>query len=127
MPVLRGSVLVGIVSRADLMRALAALVEKESLPASALADAEIQKNVLAALAETAWAPRAGVTVAVTDGVVTLEGAITEERQREALRVVAENAPGVREVRDRIVWVEPVFGGVLRAPSDEPAPTASGRK
>ena len=127
MPVLRGSVLVGIVSRADLMRALAALVEKESLPASALADAEIQKNVLAALAETAWAPRAGVTVAVTDGVVTLEGTITEERQREALRVVAENAPGVREVRDRIVWVEPVFGGVLRAPSDEPAPTASGRK
>jgi hypothetical protein len=64
---------------------------------------------------------------VTDGVVSLEGTITEERQREALRVVAENAPGVREVRDRIVWVEPVFGAVLRAPSDEPTPTASGRE
>ena len=116
LPVLRGDALVGIVTRADLMRALGQLVDKE--PISASDDDEIQKCVLAELARTAWAPRAGITVVVTDGIVELDGAITNEKAREAVRVAAENVPGVKGVRDRLVWVEPVSGTVIGAPDDE---------
>ena len=125
LPVLRDGTLVGIVARADLMRALGASVEKQTAPASALNDAEIQRNVLAALAETAWAPRAGVRIAVTDGVVTLGGAVTDEKEREALRIAAENVPGVKEVRDHIVWVEPVSGTVIGPSVNKQVPPASG--
>jgi CBS domain-containing protein len=125
LPVLRDRALVGMISRADLMRALAGLIENETALASALKDAEVQNSLLAALAQTRWAPRAGVTIAVKDGVVTLEGAITDEKLRAALRVAAENAPGVKEVRDHIAWVEPVSGTVIGSPADEQVPPTSG--
>jgi CBS domain-containing protein len=125
LPVLRGGALAGIISRADLMRVLGGLIEKESVLASALRDAEIQNNLLAALAQSSWAPRAGITIAVKEGVVTLKGTITDETLREALQVAAENAPGVRAVRDHIVWVEPLSGTVLAAPVGDRPPPASG--
>jgi len=121
LPVLCGGILVGIVTRADLVRALAQLIEKE--PTSASDDDEIRKCVLAELAKTAWAPRAGITVVVTDGIVELDGAITNEKEREALRVAAENVRGVKDVHDRLVWVEPISGTVIAAPEDEQAPNA----
>jgi CBS domain-containing protein len=125
LPVLRDGALVGIISRADLIRALAGLIERETALSSGLSDAEIQSNLLSALAQTGWAPRAGITITVKEGVVTLEGAITAEKLRGALRVAAENVPGVKEVRDHIVWVEPVSGTVIGSPDDEQVPTASG--
>lgn len=42
-------------------------------------------------------------------MVELRGAVTDERERAALRVAAENVPGVTAVRDRLVWVEPISG------------------
>lgn len=119
LPVLRGDTLVGIVSRADLVRALAQLVDKE--PASASDDDEIRKCVLAELAKTAWPPRVGITVVVTNGIVELDGAITNEKERDALRVAAENVRGVKGVLDHLVWVEPVSGTVIGAPDDEQEP------
>jgi CBS domain-containing protein len=122
LPVLRGDALLGIVSRADLMRALAQLVDKEA--ASASDDDQIRNCVLAELARTAWAPLAGITVVVKDGIVELDGVITNDKGREALRVAAENVPGVKIVRDYLVWVEPVSGTVIGAPDDEQAPAAT---
>jgi osmotically-inducible protein OsmY len=77
------------------------------------------------LARTTWAPRAGVRITVTDGVVTLAGTVPNNREREALRAAAENVPGVKGIRDHIVWVEPVFRTVIGAPTDEPALPVSG--
>lgn len=113
LPVLRGGALVGIISRADLVRALAPLVDKQ--PAFASGDDEIRQRVLSELERAAWAPRAGITVVVKDGVVDLDGVILNEKEREALRVAAENVPGVKAIRDRLVWVEPVSGTVIDAP------------
>jgi osmotically-inducible protein OsmY len=49
--------------------------------------------------------------------VTLEGAVTDDRLRDGLRVLAENIPGVTKVRDRISWIEP-NSGYLVPPTDE---------
>jgi CBS domain-containing protein len=117
LPVLDGERLVGIVSRADLMRAVAQILDRgETVPSG---DETIRERVLAELAKAqGWAPRSGVNVRVEDGVVELTGAIFEEKERAALRVAAENTPGVKHVVDRLVWVEPVSGTVLEPPEDE---------
>jgi CBS domain-containing protein len=120
LPVLDGDVLVGIVSRADLMGAVARVLDRgEALPSD---DDAIRERVLAELQRAAgWAPRSSVTVTVKDGVVELNGAIFEEKERAALRVAAENVPGVRAVEDRLVWVEPVSGTVIEPPPAAAAP------
>jgi CBS domain-containing protein len=120
LPVLDGEVLVGIVSRADLMGALARVLDQgEAAPSD---DDAIRERVLAEFQQAAgWAPRSGVTVTVKDGVVELNGAIFEEKERAALRVAAENLPGVRAVEDRLVWVEPVSGTVIEPPLAAAAP------
>jgi osmotically-inducible protein OsmY len=53
---------------------------------------------------------------VHDGVVELWGVIVDERQREALKVAAENIPGVKAVIDHLVWIEPTTGLTIE-PSD----------
>jgi osmotically-inducible protein OsmY len=53
---------------------------------------------------------------VHDGVVELWGVIVDERQREALKVAAENVPGVKAVKDHLVWIEPTTGLTIE-PSD----------
>ena len=112
-PVLDGDVPVGIVSRADLLRALARSLEVQ--PVAVAGDDEIRECILAELAKVSWVPRDGLAITVTDGVVGLDGVILDEKERDALRVAAENVPGVRAVEDRLVWVEPVSGTIIDAP------------
>jgi CBS domain-containing protein len=115
LPVLRDGRLVGILSRANLLRALAS-VARETKPAS-VGDAPIRQHLLAELAKQSWAPVALVDVIVKDGVVHLWGTLTEERQRQGIRVVAENTPGVKRVEDHLVWIEPVSGIVVPSIDD----------
>jgi CBS domain-containing protein len=115
-PVIESDVLVGIVSRLDLLRALLRTIEAEH--SQQRGDVDIREQILAELAKAAWVPRDGLSISVQDGVVDLSGVILEEKEREALRVVAENVPGVRAVEDHLVWVEPVSGTVIEPPPDE---------
>jgi CBS domain-containing protein len=112
-PVLRDGALIGIVSRADLLHAIQRLLVEE--PETAASDETIRRHVLDELAQAPWAPH-GLTVDVANGVVTLDGVILDEQKRGALRVAAENVPGVKAVVDHIVWVEPVTGWVVEGPS-----------
>jgi osmotically-inducible protein OsmY len=57
-----------------------------------------------------------VRVEVANGVVTFDGAITDERLRAGLKVIAENTPGCVAVHDHMCWIEPNSGFVL--PSEE---------
>ena len=114
---------VGILSRADLLRALLGALEEK--PAPTTSDEEIRERILGELAKAAWMPRDGLTITVENGVVDLNGVILDEKERGALRVAAENVPGVRAVEDHLVWVEPVSGTVIDAPpakraSEDPA-------
>jgi CBS domain-containing protein len=113
-PVLRGRTLAGIVTRSNLLRAIAGLAHAVA-PASA-DDAAIREKLVAELKKQPWAPVAAVDIAVADGVVTLSGAILDDRQRHALRVAAENIPGVKKVEDHLVWIEPMSGTVIEAPA-----------
>jgi len=79
---------------------------------------------LAELDKRDWAPRAGLTITVKNGIVELEGVILDEHERAALRVAAENTPGVTGVADRLVWVEPVTGTVIEGADENPATTKS---
>jgi CBS domain-containing protein len=112
-PVLDGDTPVGIVSRADLLRALARSLEVQ--PVAVAGDDEIRERILAELAKVSWVARDGLAITVTDGVVGLDGVILDEKERDALRVAAENVLGVRAVEDRLVWVEPVSGTIIDAP------------
>jgi CBS-domain-containing membrane protein len=118
LPVIDRGRLVGIMSRADLVRAL---VEKLTRPAEETADdAAIRTRILDEIARQPWAPRASVDVRVSDGVVELYGTITDNRERTALRVLAENTRGARRVNDHLVWVEPMSGYVFQSAGDEPS-------
>jgi CBS domain-containing protein len=112
-PVVEEGKVVGIVTRANLLHALAGIAD-EIAPSSA-GDTAIREQIFAELKRQTWAPIALIDVTVRKGVVALTGTLTDERQRQALRILAKNVPGVKEVQDELVWFEPETGMYLEAP------------
>jgi CBS domain-containing protein len=113
-PVLRNGKMVGIVSRANLMGALVSLARSEAAPTGG--DPAIRESILAAFAKQPWAPQ--INVVVKESIAELRGTITDERERQACVVTAENVAGVRAVHDHLVWVEPISGMAFPSPEDE---------
>ena len=109
-PVTRDAHLVGIVSRANLMRAMISIARSAQPPAQS--DLDIRSRIITEMDAQKWAPVALVEVSVNKGVVDLWGTILDERDRTALKVLAENVPGVKAVNDHLVWVEPTSGFVV---------------
>lgn len=98
-PVVRDGKVVGIVSRANLLQGLLA---REPQPATApAADDALRTQVVAVLAAQDWG--AGVSnVVVENGVVHVWGNVASPTVREAVRVAAENVPGVQRVVNKVV-------------------------
>ncbi len=115
LPVLRGDKPVGIVTRANLLQAVADFAR--DVPDPTADDDHIRNRVLAAIEKTDWSPIA-LSVTVRDGIVHLSGVISEERSRQAAIVAAENVSGVKKVHDHLCWVEPMSGAYLNSPEDE---------
>ena len=115
LPVLRGQTVVGVIARSDLLKGLLAATPQATGPHS---DAEIKAAIQAELDKLDWAPRASVRVEVQNGDVTFDGAITDERLREGLKVIAENTPGCVAVHDHMAWIEPNSGYFMASPDDE---------
>jgi len=122
-PVIDKGRLVGIVSRANLLQALSAVAHE--LPAAPQSDEAIRNRLWQEIDKTDWAPRGLINVIVRDGVVYLSGTVTAGSEREALRVAAENIPGVKAVHSDLVWCEPMSGAVVEL--DEQAGDAAGVK
>lgn len=114
-PVLENGRIAGIVTRADLLRALERLLPRANTPA--VADVELRRRVLASLAGQPWARHIPLQVKVRDGMVELDGLIIDGRERQGLRVLAENTPGVQGVIDHLVWIEPNSGIPVDPPVD----------
>ncbi len=101
--VLREQQLVGIVTRADLVRALALNAPARSVPRMQ-SDEAIRLRLLCELQGQAWWRPGQSTAFVHDGVVHYQGLLEHEDERRAARVAAENVPGVRGVQDtRTRW------------------------
>ncbi|RFB76489.1 CBS domain-containing protein [Methylovirgula sp. 4M-Z18] len=115
LPVTSQGEVVGIVTRADLLRLLASL-----LPATDHIDADdsLREAICRQIAAQDWAPITTIDVEVHGGNVDLHGNILDERQREALIVIAENTPGVKAVHDHLVWIEPYSGAFLLSAEDQ---------
>ena len=97
-PIVRDGQLVGIVSRANLVQALATMPKGLEIP---LSDSQIREKLLSHLKEQPWADTHPLNVTVTDGVVSLWGIASSETERKAIRVAAEATPGVRAVNDHL--------------------------
>jgi len=112
-PVLDGDHVVGVVSRADLLRALSVAARERG--AASADDATIRDHILDTLARETWAPRTTLNVTVVNGVVDLWGTISNDQERRAICVIAENTPGVKKVIDHLVFVEAYTGTVIEPP------------
>lgn len=115
-PVLRDGKVVGIVSRANLLRALAGIMA--DVPPVLASDKAVRERILAELKAQKWAPRANLDITVRNGVVELWGTILDERERPAIRVIAENVPGVKAVEDHLYWIGPFPEMIVEAPQEQ---------
>jgi CBS domain-containing protein len=110
-PVIRDGRLVGIVSRANLVRALAAAGSRLTAD-TATDDRTIRQKLLEELQGQEWVRTWAADIIVRDGVVHIW--VSDDRpdeERQALRVAAENIPGVRAVEEHIVpapMIPPAF-------------------
>jgi CBS-domain-containing membrane protein len=106
-PVVCAARLVGVISRSDLLRALLnCLPTAESPPTD---DVTLRDHVIAELKGQAWGEDGRITVTVANSAVQLDGVIFDQRERDAMRVAAENVPGVKQVIDRLDFVDPNIG------------------
>jgi CBS domain-containing protein len=109
-PVTDKDKVVGVVSRADMLRALAVTARQvREAPGD---DRAIRNHLLDTVEKEAWTPVSTLNVTVADGVVDLWGTISDEQERRAITVIAENTPGVKKVNDHLVYVEPFSGTVI---------------
>jgi CBS domain-containing protein len=99
-PVVRDGKIVGIVSRANLVRALAMTI-REGVGGTDADDRMIRDKLLAELKAQKWAEVSPANVTVKDGVVHLWSSYLSEQERRALIVAAEGSPGVRRVEDHM--------------------------
>jgi CBS domain-containing protein len=121
LPVTRGGRVVGIVTRANLLQAVASLACQ--IPDPTADDDHIRNRIIDALGRKDWCPH-GLSVIVRDGIVHLSGIITDDRSRQAAIVCAETIAGVKKVHDHLCWVDPMSGLYFIAPEDEELAKAS---
>lgn len=98
LPVIANGKLVGLVSRANLMQAVASHSVALEIP---LADDAIRTELLRRFSKEDWARGAMLNATVSDGNVDLWGFVPSASEREAARILAEASPGVRSVTDNL--------------------------
>jgi CBS domain-containing protein len=102
-PIVSDERLVGIVSRANFIQAIASSGTQLEIP---LSDTAIRDRLIAHLKKQSWAHTGLLNVTVNDGIVDLWGLCSSEPERVALRVAAETTPGVRAVHNHVI-VQPL--------------------
>jgi CBS domain-containing protein len=99
-PVVKDGKLVGIVSRANLIQALASVVGR--MDQHDETDRQIRLELMSRLQQQSWTDFGSRNVTVSDGVVHLWGLVGSKAERKALRALAESVPGVSRVADEMI-------------------------
>ncbi len=102
-PVIEAGKLVGIVTRANLVQAIATAPQDER---QMLSDEEVRRNIQNRLEAERWTNVTMLNVTVSGGVVHLWGLVRSEAERSAVRIAIEGTPGVRSVKDNLA-LEPL--------------------
>ncbi len=98
-PIVSDGKVVGIVSRANLLQALASV---KNMPAGSTDDASIRAKIVSKLANEPWAKPALMNLIVHNGTVDLWGIVDSQTERKAVRVLVESTPGVSAVNDNLI-------------------------
>jgi CBS domain-containing protein len=102
-PVLEHGKPVGIISRADLLKALEPMLAPDDVVGS-YTDPQLEEAVISALADQPWVPP-GLSIAAEAGVITLYGVVSDPREERAVVVLVENTPGVKGVKNQLAYVD----------------------
>jgi CBS domain-containing protein len=114
LPVMRGKTLVGIVTRSNVLQAVASLARE--IPDPTADDDHIRDRITRAVYATDWRP-IGFQVTVRNGVVHLHGLVFNEPSRRAAIVTVKNTAGVKEVHDHLCFVDTYSGFYMKSPED----------
>jgi osmotically-inducible protein OsmY len=104
-PIVAKGKMVGIVSRANLIQALASS-RKETEP-STMSDSMIRNKIMRHFNSAQWGKRAILNATVQDGKVKLWGTVESKAEKQAARVAAELVPAVRGVENNVI-VQPAI-------------------
>jgi len=115
LPVVRDGRVVGIVARANFLHAVAASPPQAKPETN---DKVIREQLERELSHHSWNAHQ-FHIVIKDGVVDIWGFIKQERYRDAIRVAAQNVPGVKGVRDHLMWFEPYSGIVMGKGTEGP--------
>jgi CBS-domain-containing membrane protein len=114
LPVMSGKTLKGIVTRSNLLQAVASMAHE--IPDPTADDDHIRDRIIRTVNKTDWRP-IGFEVTVRNGVVHLHGIITTDQARQATTVAAENTAGVKEVHDHLCFVDTWSGFYVESAED----------
>jgi CBS domain-containing protein len=104
-PIVQDDKIVGLVSRANLVQALASW--RDESPTTVPDDVALRDAVMAKLEKEPWAPTAVINVTARSGLIDLWGFVNSETQRDAIRVAVEVTPGVTAVTDNLA-IRPIM-------------------
>jgi CBS domain-containing protein len=99
-PVVRDGKLVDIVSRSNLIQALASVIGR--IDEHDETDRQIRLDLQARLREQSWTDFGSRNITVNDRVVHLWGLVGSAAERKALLALAESVPGVSRVSDAMI-------------------------
>lgn len=114
LPVMSGNTLKGIVTRSNLLQAVASMAHE--IPDPTADDDHIRDRITRAVNATDWRP-ISFEVTVRNGVVHLHGIITTDKARQATVVAAQNTAGVKAVHDHLCFVDTYSGFYVESPED----------
>ena len=114
LPVMSGRTLKGIVTRSNLLQAVASMANE--IPDPTADDDHIRDRITRAVNAADWRP-IGFEVTVRNGIAHLHGIITTDEARQATIVAAENTAGVKKVQDHLCFVDTWSGFYVESPED----------
>ncbi|MBI2215784.1 MAG: CBS domain-containing protein [Candidatus Rokubacteria bacterium] len=98
-PVVSGGALVGIVSRADLIKALARGEPERTVARS---DAQLVREMQTRMKAEAWLSNRNILIEASDGILSLWGVVETESEKSALETMARAIPGSRGVDSHLL-------------------------